>query len=51
MGTGPGRGAALLVGLMGAVMALVAVQVGLRRDRLVPGGPRDPGQCADSPAR
>lgn len=34
IGTGPGRGAALLVGLMGLVMALVALGVHLRRRRL-----------------
>ena len=34
VGIGPGRGAALLVGLMGAVMALVALTVRLRRRRL-----------------
>ncbi|TFH51058.1 MFS transporter [Actinomyces viscosus] len=34
VGTGPGRGAALLVGLMGLVMALVALNVRLRRRRL-----------------
>jgi len=34
VGTGPGRGAALLVGLMGLVMALVALSVHLRRRQL-----------------
>ena len=34
VGIGPGRGAALLVGLMGAVMALVALTVRLQRHRL-----------------
>ena len=34
VGTGPGRGAALLVGLMGAVMALVALAVRLQRRRI-----------------
>ena len=34
VGTGPGRGAALLVGLMGAVMALVALAVHLQRRRI-----------------
>jgi len=34
VGIGPGRGAALLVGLMGAVMALVALTVRLQRRRL-----------------
>lgn len=34
VGTGPGRGAALLVGLMGAVMALVALAVRLQRHKL-----------------
>ncbi|WP_167149476.1 MFS transporter [Actinomyces sp. ZJ308] len=34
VGTGPGRGAALLVGIMGLVMALVALGVRLRRRRL-----------------
>ena len=34
VGIGPGRGAALLVGLMGAVMALVALAVRLQRRRL-----------------
>lgn len=34
VGTGPGRGAALLVGLMGLVMALVALSVHLRRHQL-----------------
>ena len=54
VGTGPGRGAALLVGLMGVAMALLAVRVRLRRDRLAPsgppGGPREEGRSADSPA-
>jgi len=34
VGTGPGRGAALLVGLMGLVMAMVALGVHLRRHQL-----------------
>ena len=34
VGTGPGRGAALLVGLMGAGMALVALAVHLQRRRI-----------------
>ena len=34
VGTGPGRGAALLVGLMGAALALVALAVRLQRRRL-----------------
>ena len=34
VGTGPGRGAALLVGLMGMVLALVALAVRLQRRRL-----------------
>ena len=34
VGTGPGRGAALLVGLMGAVLALVALAVRLQRRRI-----------------
>ena len=34
VGTGPGRGAALLVGLMGMVLALVALAVHLQRRRL-----------------
>jgi macrolide-efflux protein len=34
VGTGAGRGAALLVGLMGVVMALVALSVHVRRHRL-----------------
>ena len=34
VGTGPGRGAAVLVGLMGAVMALVALTVRLQRRML-----------------
>ena len=34
VGTGPGRGAALLVGLMGMVLALVALTVRLQRHRL-----------------
>ena len=50
VGTGPGRGAALLVGLMGVAMALLAVRVRLRRDRLAPSGPREEGRSADSPA-
>ena len=50
VGTGPGRGAALLVGLMGVAMALLAVRVRLRRDRLAPSGPREEDRSADSPA-
>jgi len=34
VGTGPGRGAALLVGLMGLVMAMVALGIHLRRHQL-----------------
>ena len=34
VGTGPGRGAALLVGLMGAALALVALAVRLQRRRI-----------------
>lgn len=34
VGSGPGRGSALLVGIMGLVMALVALSVRLRRSRL-----------------
>ena len=50
VGTGPGRGAALLVGLMGVAMALLAVRVRLRRDRLAPSGPREEDRSAGSPA-
>ena len=51
METGPGRGAALLVGLMGVAMALLAVRVRLRRDQLAPSGPREESRSTNSPTK